>query len=487
MDSNHCKAAHKLPPDLPATAAAEADHSQSDAEKGLHIFVYRVDDSSLLTPGRSYAICIPSLSVLADGSTKADDHTKPYCFRFSVFTPFLQFPDWPQKNHVTPTETYTDPDLYVWKKVHGTEVVVFGVVDPHLLEHVGGDNFAWKNVRDDSDKRDKGLNTEISISDPVTSLVQAEDYFEKKYKDTNPDQDFHGLRVLLAEMPPEEAKELAEHLPKCLRFDVIITAADDGLATPNQSLTFSPYALPENHAVSCPTNVGASGLSLKGSDFLNGSFATPPTFIAVPPTHEKQPKGGPRLLQARELDVGSDQASVWTYSLRGNPLPIPETEYPQSTEAADPFWLAVCHRLYSDDLDNHCGTPWDHASSDVKQAAIEQLALWTMQQRWHADVALLQERDFYLGGIDEYITDHCRQGETNPPSRGCDPNVLPDLQQLLDRIIWKGDFIRVIPVQGSVLKSILKQSAQFAKAEKTAYLPVSEVGRPPDSPGRRRL
>src|SRR5579864_9356437 len=461
-DGKHCQDESRLSLDIHATSAAEADEPKGPNPSQEHTFVYRMRDPTQLSPGENYAICIPdptqsnSLSACSSGP-----NLKPYCFRFSVFTPFFQFPDWPAQA----TDGYSSPDLYVLKKLHGAEAVVFGVVDPELLQHVGGDNFAWRNVRGDTDQRDKRFKTEISISDPVMALVQAEDYFEKKYNDDHPKQDFHGLRVLLAQMPPEEARELAERLPECLRFDVIITAADDGLATPNQSLTFDPYTFPRNPDLACLTNVGSSGLSLKGADSLNASFATPATFIAVPPTHEKQNEDGPRLVQARQLDVVKGTFGSHTYTLSGNPLPIPETGYPTSSHGANAFWLAVCYSLYPDNPHGHCdrNSPVDNA----KEAAIEKLTLLVMRERWHADVALLQERDFYLRGVDEYITDHC-------------PNSLPcplNLQELLDRIIWKGDFIRVASVQGSVLKNILKQSKSFEQAGKLAYVPVSETGR----------
>ena len=451
-DGKHCKYESLLKRDSGATSAAEADQSKGASSSKEQTFVYRMNDPTPLSPGENYAICIPQTS---------GPNVRLYCFRFSVFTPFLQFPDWPSR----PGDRHSSPDLYVFKKLHGTEAVVFGVVDPGLLEHIGGDNFAWRNVRGDTDQRDKRFKTEISISDPVMALVQAEDYFEKKYNDDHPKQDFHGLRVLLAEMPPEEARELAERLPKCLRFDVIVTAADDGLATPNQSLTFDPYVFPRNPDSACHTNVGSSGLSLKDTDSLNASFATPATFIAVPPTHEKQDENGPRLVQARQLDIVKDTFGSRTYTLSGNPLPIPETEYPPSSNGANAFWLAVCYSLYPDNPDGHCDA---HSPVyNAKEAAIEKLTLWVMRERWHADVALLQERDFYLRGIDEYITDHC----SNSPS--CPLN----LQELLDRIIWKGDFLRVASVQGSVLKNILKRSKSFEQIGKLAYVPVSETGR----------
>ena len=80
-----------------------------------------------------------------------------------------------------------------------------------------------------------------------------------------------------------------------------------------------------------------------------------------------------------------------------------------------------------------------------------------MQKETHADVALLQKRDFFAD---------------LPDSSGdvADLNAQqPDqiLQQLLDRIVWKGDFLNLLYVSGSALQQALKQSKAFDAADKS--------------------
>lgn len=462
-----------------ATDAAQMDSGVRDPAQ----FVYTMP---ALVAGKNYAVCIPD----PDNTPKS----RPYCLRFSVYTPFLQYG--------LPVNDYANPKLYVLKndgKEGETPVVIFGVVDPQLILHVGGDNFAWQTVRagerNDAASRnmsvsremiwEKKYNTEVTIADPVQTLVHLEDYFESEHKD------FHGMRVLLAQMPPEEAKQLAEHLPKCVRFDVIISAADDGLATPNQILRIPPSG---TQGGGCPSNRGASGLKMKGkNEMLNGTLVTPPTFIAVPPTHEQLPAVPPlqqrvsngqlsRFLQVRKLRVRSDSDGSWNYVLSGVPISVPLPGPKSYAAATSAFWKAVCEALHAADGRTDCGTVvgWDDAS---KKVAIQQLTLWSIRSKEKADVALLQERDFYLRGLEDYFSEHCNTDQDNSTQRklACDdPHSLGKLglQEILDRILWKGDFIKVRAVTGSVLRSILKESDQFAKIEKTAYLSVSETGRP---------
>src|ERR1039458_10719717 len=87
-----------------------------------------------------------------------------------------------------------------------------------------------------------------------------------------------------------------------------------------------------------------------------------------------------------------------------------------------------------------------------------------MQKETHADVALLQKRDFFAD---------------LPDSSGdvADLNAQqPDqiLQQLLDRIVWKGDFLNLLYVPGSALQQALKQSKALDR--KSTRLNSSHLG-----------
>jgi len=199
-----CKNQKTLSLDSNATTEAEID-------SGSGSLVYDLPDADPLQPGHNYAICIPTPETTVDHRKDAEAlRARPYCFRFSVYNPFFQFPDWNLPGH-NPASGYKNPDLWVVREGDGkTPVVIFGVVDPLLQEHVGVDNFAWRTVKGKagSAERDKRYTTQLAIADPLRALIHLEDYFEEEYHHKHK-RDFEGIRVLLAQMPPEAVKQLA--------------------------------------------------------------------------------------------------------------------------------------------------------------------------------------------------------------------------------------------------------------------------------------
>lgn len=478
--------------------------------------VYKLEGQKSLRLGSNYAICLYESEV----EQKSE---KPYCLRFAVYKPFLQYPDWPDRafpkgandSDASSKQVYLNPDLYKVAEDNGRKVVLFGIIDPGLSEQIGGDNYAWKTVKTvDKGNTEWKYTTEIGIADPVQTLIHLEDFFESDYAEKHDHQPFEGLRVLLAQMPPEEAKQLAEHLPRCLRFDAVISAADDGLATPNEVLDVHPPINPGTDQ-SCPMGVGASAIQSKNApalndpavndpglnvSMLNASLAVPPSPIFVPPTHSFSPFNKPdRSVQLRSLNITTDSRAHWQYTLSGVPVPVKVPNTAKLINVLNPFWLTVCRRIYAGDTTKACTlfpvlgangeqewhvvmadtgsgavVPWE--DNKVKKAAIQQLAVEAIRKRYHADVALLQERDFYMDGITDYLAEHCNKLDLNGD---CAANSIDslDVQEILDRVLWKGDYVQVQSVQGSVLKSVLKQSAEFSRVEKVAYLPVSQAGR----------
>src|SRR5207248_10357322 len=82
---------------------------------------------------------------------------------------------------------------------------------------------------------------------------------------------------------------------------------------------------------------------------------------------------------------------------------------------------------------------------------LQLLTLCSMQQRLESDVALLQKRDFF--------------SELPKDTKDIGINLAagpdPQLQQILDRIVWKGDLLTLLYVPGSALKKALEQSKIF--------------------------
>ena len=59
-----------------------------------------------------------------------------------------------------------------------------------LLEHIGGENYAWQtdkyvktsDTERDNVHRNQKYTTKVAIADPVRALVQMEDYFESQHE-----------------------------------------------------------------------------------------------------------------------------------------------------------------------------------------------------------------------------------------------------------------------------------------------------------------
>src|SRR4029077_5136919 len=250
---------------------------------------------SMLIPGRNYAICT--------AGPKEMPLSVPYCVRFSVYVPFFQYPDWPIEQYPDWHKEgrndggephYTNPALYVVKndekedaKLGRTPVVIFGIVDPQMLENIGADNDSWHTVsvgtskpNSPSDTWNKQYKPQVMITDPIPTLTELQRYFEQDYCFKHNGNTSHGIRVLLAQMPPERAKQLAEHLPPSVRFDLIISAADNALATPNQNLRIEPAVLVAQTQADPHQNAGGSIVKTVTPALENGTLATPATFIA---------------------------------------------------------------------------------------------------------------------------------------------------------------------------------------------------------------
>lgn len=450
--------------------------------------------NSLLKPGGNYAIC-------AAAPKQKPDHL-PYCVRFTVYTPFFQHPNWPQQIYPEWSQEggndnnehhYINPSLYLLKnaepkdvKIGLTPVVIFGIVDPKLLENIGADNYSWQTVSaknsKPTDKWNKEYKTQVLIADPVTTLTELQQYFEQHYCFHHQGKRFHGIRVLLAQMQPEQARELAEHLPKSGRFDVVISAADNALATPSQIVQMKPAVLTNNEGADDAENLESTACLPEGTPKPiadNSKLLTPTSFIAVPARHDAAKT---RWLQARKLHVESDGRTYWNYVVSGKPIPV--TGIPSVGELAsveDRFWQRIYDRVCKRDENHACG-PQKERDEKSDMAAIQQLVLSAMRDNVQADVALLEEKDFYPYGLKDYLAEHCQQPGDSPTgsSPKCSSKYEPpvDIQQILERIVWKGDFIQSLSVTGSVLKTILKKSDQFAEIEEAGYIPVDEKGRP---------
>ncbi|HEV3220834.1 MAG TPA: 5'-nucleotidase C-terminal domain-containing protein [Candidatus Acidoferrales bacterium] len=459
-----------------------ADIDPVTGEANLH-FVLRFVSGPELDPGRNYAVCAAS-KAWKEGEwkqytggqrgmvVKKVQVPAPYCVPFSAFTPFFEYSAGVGASMSDMYHQFRNPARYVLKKLSdGTEVVVFGIVAQDLVQYVGISNRAWEITTDGSDNPKKQYSTQIAIADPQKAIAQLETYFDYVYRNTHYGEEFHGVRVLLAQMAPTEARDFASLLPQSLRFDVVITQADDQLSTPNEHVTVARPSV------------------LSPSDNASNK---PQTFIAVPPLHDSTANSSmDRWVKVRTLNVLTDATMHWNFNLSGEALPV---SVPDANPAkAKAFWDLV----ETEFIRKFCITPMPpdkcgqfpvvgmkslspRQIEQLREQALQQLALDAMRSQYRADAALLQSRDFYFDGVKDFLSEHCMDQDTNlvhEDTQKCTDEITNYFQEIVDRIIWKGDFTRTISVQGATLRKVMDQSKKFKADADSCCLIVPETGR----------
>ncbi len=386
------------------------------------------DGASRLKADTDYALCVFS------SPSKAGSHERPYCVRFGVYAPFFLYPNplpapgrgWTKNAAKDRDGGYYDPRPYLVMHRPGGDVAIFGVVDPELTSHIGMLNYAWENTQ-------KAYTTEVRVVDPVVALGQLLEYFDAEHPD------FKGEMILLAQMPAHMARRIATAMRG--RFNLIIAQADKDEATVEED-----------------TTVTLSAGSAPSSDACHPPERNAHTFVVVPAPYyqptEKQPAGGKELrlrvasaeLSTKEVspeaDAQSKRRSI-NYSLHNKinarfdqKISLPPLnlfrDVPDFTRQVAEI-IPPADRLSAEAF---------AGDKDGGLKLFQFLTLELMQREKRADVAMLQKRDFFS------------------PLLNAAPNE-ETLQETLDRIFWKGDFLLKLMVRGETLKSVLNESKRF--------------------------
>lgn len=374
---------------------------------------------STLITGKNYALCSVT------GPAKNPNTPPPTnCLRFAVHTPFFYFPHrLPQQS----ADNYTDPDPYVY--IDG-RAAVFGIVEPDLGSQVGILNFGWKN------RSKVGLTSKVSVEDPADALRQQLDYFERQHPD------FQELKILLAQTSPQRAKILATKFPE---FQIVVSAADLEQATSELDLT-----------TNWKPNAKAGSL------------------IAVPaPYFDSEARQGSvhfGMINAEKKFSNKGVLESWALSTKSvDPAPVTVEE-----DTADSFWTEIKK------LPNCANSrPGDPPSN---QEFLKLLVLCTMREQLSADVALIQSRDFFdqlplLEDPKNPATAKRMLVRPYDPAAKAAPANAENFQQMLDRLIWKGDLLTLMYVPGDALKKALDTSAKLAAEEKATLSLVPDRNR----------
>jgi hypothetical protein len=529
--------------------AGPCNDSAQAAPGGVKHTCLILDPIKPLQPG-SYKLCFWDNAPAKSSSKSKRQDLRPVCNRFTVATPFFQFhgdspkpPDTDgqklpppdshaEKGHLPDANGHfdyqVDPEPFVVKTVccDSQTVAIFGVVDLNLEQQVGALNSGWRTTKklpSNPDKASKSLRqyqTAIKIVDPAKSLTQLMDYLgdcanQNLNSEKNdcygapkraPQKGFADQKILLAQMNPSEARQLAAKLKGKYHFDVVVTDQDPDLFTPNQLTIVDPNLTPE-----APLDGGAEGTSpppIKPCCDI-------PSFVAIPPPAWKEPFA---MDPARLLQVTYLAHNRWEYLVRGAkasrfnkypacnhcivdqatalfpPLP-PKDENPdavqsgnspqvsqgftqllQNAESAFKGRMPLDLWKKEQKLAAIAGTDKADGIKNLAEEAFQDATLLTLLEQTHADVALMEKQDFYFGDpvgcLVEWLANsevvntdsYCGKKIRDMIDRHQDP--LPRWQILLSAILWKGDILTVLPVRGSVLQAVMTHSKQYDENDK---------------------
>ncbi len=356
-----------------------------------------------------------------------------------------------------PNDTHAQPTPYA---------VIFGIVDKDLTTLVGRDNLAWRNTQPKT-KPGKSLASEtpapavpvgketygttVDTLDEATTLgiaVRNFDLFRKAHHLQPP-----VSKILLAQMTRGKAETLAANLANTkisdtsLRFDVVIAAATD----------FSAATADEEVIFQLPSKIGDTTPQFR-------------QFVAVPwRAYDSENSRVPDPVRSLTLtDSNCDQASGLstkrTFAVGGHydhTFPIQETIDKQQLEDS---YDGMGRTYLSGKNYWHSQVPnSDPNKKPTLENAFQLAVLAALRDRTHADVSMLQKRAFYWGPFPEALNG---SSGSNQPSG-----------ELLERILWMGDYLEVLSLKGSTLKKVLDDSDKLDGLDEQATQETVETSR----------
>jgi hypothetical protein len=390
---------------------------------------------STLNPGKNYGLCMEATG--ADPRLKDKNSGHIFCVRFSTYVPFLQYPTTETPSGLKTPDNRIPPEPFVLiEKRPGLaeDVAIFGAVDPHLSDYIGLLNLSWTNTNRD-------YKTQMTVKDPAEALKQVDAYFEQKYRDKY-GKPFDGVKILLAQMSPQAAEVLAARTGK---YQVVVSAADAERAAYDHVATMEwESASPKNQPA-------------VERGHLAGLLAVPEPFYDE---KRKEADGSSWVVDVGSLAIQPtySQRNSWRVKSRHFWEPV---EYKVGSKEVSHFWTAVQKKVAENCL------PQSVVWNTTKEEQIQWLTLCAMQDKAEADIALLQKRDFFTtlpGDVEDIVSD-------------LDKDPDPKLQQIIDRIIWKGDFQIVSYLPGSAIQKMMAQSKIYDADDRSLLSLSDEKGR----------
>jgi hypothetical protein len=342
------------------------------------------------------------------------------CKPFFVQNPLLTF--WNEKEGKAEYEPY----------IMAHNVTVFGLVDPDLLTNVGLLNTGWLN--------------ENHSYDTVTKVAPADFTLEQALESCDADEDCRTApKVVMAQMSYAKAAQLISRFDG--KFDLVISQADQDHQTGTSHITKAgagPDAFPKFILTpEIPYHPDAD----------EAAHLPPERFVASISTATLW-RGTPTIKDTK------DRTITWTLDTKVRRQPNYESETSPDCKSAASLKLADASSLTLSRLRAN-GTPSPYAPLKPSRSdPLRDLALMAMRMRFHTDIAILQKRDFYNAET---------QSNASIP--------YDELQNQLDRIFWKNDYLVTLHLTGATIRKIMKQSKAFDQLDEDGLATEIEKGR----------
>jgi hypothetical protein len=463
----------------------EPAQDQEDSKPGKAVWAYNLRDWPPTDLPALYGLCSKVdqrefKDADGDNAYKKQRNKQYYCLRFAVPEPLFG-------------ETSTEPWLLKRVNLAATQetyVVVFGVVDKDLISFIGRDNLSWRNqhakVRagHSSNKSvpagKEVYGTTVDAQDEATTLGLAMRSFDLDWKVKHPKARLY--KVLLAQMTRGKAEALVANLANSNfsdtseRFDLVISAAADfSAATANEHLIFDRPLKP-------PTKVVAkSSAADKDSELPEFRHFVVVPWLSYDSSGHRLPNPL-RLVTLADRKVAESKTDQREFTVSGNYeqwFPLSEPVNQDKLQACydiiarnflkdeKHYWREQLPAPTGNDNEPDCSELSSRADPKLPFApklngAFELAVLSILRDGTHADVAMLQKRSFYWGPF---------------PSPLHKANLAQSDGELLDRILWQGDFLRVLPVKGSTLKKVLEESDKLDALDEQATNEIVETKR----------
>lgn len=438
----------------PCTALMEFTNDRGES-------AYRMPDSFVLQPGATYTLTLHIAS---------EQGEKIYADYFFTAQPFFTYPNpigAPGANPPTVDNSLISPAPYALKTSANPEmeVAIFGIVDKELKNSIGSLNYSWAHEH-------RGLTAEVDILDPMLSLGQVLQYFDADYQ-ARYGRPFRGKKILLAQMRYHRAQETTSVFPGV--FSAVFTEPDNEHASDEYEMKIKVFpTTPDTGRV--PSGAEIAAETAKDLKWIE------PTVALIPKPFYDAEARMPAFKLKLQLQVlqfgkvascspkeGAACAEAWQYDHQRATSTLTNPQYhllsPQNPFSEALYRVARNLKVLAEDVDPKTTREVGTAFEQITLATIRRYpgatSLPFFSKTTEVDVSMLQKRDWFDAYVDK-IPDSASQDL---------------LQETLDRILWKGDFIHRIAVTGAQLRSAMEQSSAFDRQDAEALSLAHERGR----------